>query len=378
MNRSALLFSILIILGLSLILSRTHPRNDSSVTIGAILCLSGECSEWGVNSKNGILLAQEEINAQGGILGKNLEVIFQDSKESQSPVQALDAYRQLKSTRNTSLFIGPTWGPAGLLLIPVLRASDDIMTSPSLGLADFNEASDNLFNVWPHDEIGTRTLARYAREQGYTRIAVFSSQQPWEQAQGAIFAEEIERVGGSITRQVEPMPTQNDLKPEAMSIVRSKPELVFVSTISRMSLAARELRRLGFDGPIYAVILDRTRLRDAQGALENAITVVYPESTASFQTRFKERFGENPGISADTAYDTLMLYAKAIEQAGSLDPLRVREALSSISLHGASGEISFDTKGAISRIPILRQAFGLTLQPLAGNAREKHDLSDSL
>jgi len=335
---------------------------ERPIKIGVLACLSGECAEWGNNTLRGVTLATEEINTRGGVLGRQLEIVIQDTREASSGVAAVSAFRQLSSQQDISYFVGPTWTPAGLALAPIAsNMKNIIVTSPSLGVADFNEHGDNLFNTWPHDENGTRALARYAFEKGWHRAAIFSSQQPWEQAQGEIFAEEMTRLGGSVVAHVEPLPDTYDLKTEALRIRRTNPDVVFFSNTNRLGVAAREIRQFGYSGPVLAALLDETRLQDGMGALNGAITARYPEASPEFQQRFQQRFGEPAGITADTAYDTVMLYAAAIEQMKTMKVAIIKDAIQRIELDGASGRISFNSRGSIQRDPSLFEARGLEL-----------------
>jgi len=60
---------------------RDETASDEPFNLGALLCLTGTCSEWGENSLDGVRLAVEEINKSGGILGRQVEIIVQDSAE---------------------------------------------------------------------------------------------------------------------------------------------------------------------------------------------------------------------------------------------------------------------------------------------------------
>ncbi|MCC6953403.1 MAG: ABC transporter substrate-binding protein, partial [Deltaproteobacteria bacterium] len=229
---------------------------------------------------------------------------------------------------------------------------DVIVTSPSLGVAEFNESAENAFNIWPHDSVGTKGLASFAINRGWTKAGVFSNQNPWESAQAKVFRDEFARLGGTIVAAVEPLAEMKDLRTEALQIVSAKPDVVFMSNYTQMDVAAKDLRRLGYSGEKMAILMDNTRLENSEGALDGTIYAIYPDGGTNFAERYMTRFGESPGIAADTGYDAVHLYARAVEAAGSFRVEEVRRRLESIRHSGASGEIVFDGKRGVVKEPV--------------------------
>ena len=80
-----------------------------SLTVGVLTCLSGGCAEWGVATKNGLELAQDEINSSGGFKGRRVDLQFEDSNEATSAAQAVTSFRKLSSSKDIHFFIGPSW-----------------------------------------------------------------------------------------------------------------------------------------------------------------------------------------------------------------------------------------------------------------------------
>ncbi|MBX7143299.1 MAG: ABC transporter substrate-binding protein [Oligoflexia bacterium] len=332
-------------------------RDSANIRIGAVLCLTGICAEWGNESLRGALLAVEELNRTGGVLGRKIELVPQDSQEEQ-PTEAINAFHHLRRNEGISLFLGPTWTPAGLALAPLAeRDTEFLMISPSLGVKNFNEASPNLFNTWPHDEGIARRLAHYAYEHELKRVAIMSATQQWSQTQAAAFSEELVGLGGQVVAMEEPVPTQNLLNAEATRLIRAQPQAILFTCLGdQEGNAAKQLRGLGFDGPVLSVLVDETTLTAASGTLEGVVFGRYPESQNWFKSRFQDAFGKKPGISSDTAYDAIHLYARAAELANSLAPDKIREQLQAIHNYaGASGTISFDPTGGVPRTPTLLQ-----------------------
>ena len=346
-----------VILGFCLVIFLLGFRSPQSemaeFKVGVLLCLTGECAEWGQNSLNGVRLAVDEINAEGGILGKKVKLVVQDTKEGSTGANSVSAYQALTIDKNVNYIIGPSWTIGGLPIAPIAAKNPNlIITSPSLGVADFNETADNIFNTWPHDSISTKALAKYAIDSGWKTAAVFSNQNPWENTQGRVFVEEFKKLGGEIKLLLEPLASQTNIKMEALKIKNANPDVVFFSNYTQMDIAAKELKGLRFTGNKLAILMDDTRINSAGGALEGTIFAMYPEAQADFITRFQAKFNNKPGITADTAYDTMKLYALAITQAKTFDTSSVKKILPNTQYSGASGKIVFDTKRGVIKSPI--------------------------
>lgn len=338
---------------------RPTPVEQESQTlkIGALVCLTGECAEWGTESLSGMKLAVEELNRTGGVLGRQLELVVEDSRDT-TPRETVTAFKRLRTVKNVNFIVGPTWTPAGLAIAPLAKNQKDlIVTSPSLGVKDFDHAGENLFNLWPHDETRARLLARTAISRGQKRLAIFSSQQPWSKQIGNAFEEEAQKLGATIVAKTEPIDSEKNLRAEALKIAESKPDAVFFSVITdQAGIGARELAKLNLQAPRMIVMLDETTLALAQGALEGALSTEYPAPSPEFKKHYQEAFGRVPRVSADTGYDTVRLYAQAIETARSSEPAAVLPTLQATRQYqGASGEISFDAMGGVTKEPYLVQ-----------------------
>ena len=333
---------------------------DPTWRIGVLVCLTGACAESGKNSIEGIELAIDEINLSGGVLGRQIEIEVEDTAEgTSSGAGAVTAFKKLLEDHSIKFLIGPSWTPGGLSVAPLAaKRPDIIITSPSLGVAEFDRAGDNIFNLWPHDELASKNLARFAIDKGWKRVAVFSSQQPWEYLQGNTFAEEFKRLGGVVTTKEEPLPTVTDLRPEALRVRSQNPDAVFFSDMTQMGISSKQLRSIGYTGPFFAILMDDTRITSSAGALDNTIFSGYAPPDEGFASRFKARYKKEPGIGADTSFDVVKLYAWAASKAGEFDPNKVKTIMLGAKIPGASGEIEFDEFGGVRKSPVLYQVKG--------------------
>ncbi len=104
----------------SLLLSSTRlfAAGSAPLYIGMPVCLSGPCAISGSNAIHGATLALQDLNQKGGVLGRQLVLEVEDSQDAVSGARAVTAYRALRIKKDIHLFIGPSWTPGLLALVP--------------------------------------------------------------------------------------------------------------------------------------------------------------------------------------------------------------------------------------------------------------------
>jgi branched-chain amino acid transport system substrate-binding protein len=337
--------------------------------VGAMLCQSGACADWGGAALKGAIFASEELNKRGGVLGRPVELVVEDSQDSISGARAVSALQSLLQ-RNITFLIGPSWAPGALAVAPIVaRRRDLLIITPSASAPEFSRSSAFAFNMRPAEEASTLALVRFCIESGKRKVAILSSQQAAENRHGRLFKAEFEKLGGRVPLILEPQPSASDLRTEALQIAASFPDAVFLISYNQMESAARELAALGFKGARLTVSIDDARAKAAGGALEGVIVASAGEPAPWFKRRFAARFKEEPGLSAENGYDSLMALAHAMEAAGSFSPRAVRDALAGEAFEGAIGPVRFDENRQIQKAPFIRVVKSGRLVPLEQGPR---------
>jgi branched-chain amino acid transport system substrate-binding protein len=330
-----------------------HAQQSDTFQIGVMLCQTGNCADWGSAALKGAQLAKEQLNASGGVLSKRIDFVVEDSAESVSGARAVTAFQSLLA-KNLQFYIGPSWSPAALAIAPIAAKRTNILVvTPSASAREFSRSASHLFNMRPPEELATRSLARYAFNQGKKRAAIFSSQQAAESVQGRIFEDEFKKLGGEITIRIEAIPTQSELKGEALKIVQTAPDAIFLMNYNQMDVGIKELSTLGYKGMRLAISLDDARVASARALFEGMIIGRAAEPTQEFQSTFAKRFGEQPGLSAEGGYDAVITLAQAIRDVGSFDVQQVRDKLQHGNFSGAIGNFTFDGNREIAQAPVL-------------------------
>lgn len=348
--------SFLLITLLAFVTTQVRADQENQLQIGAVLCLTGDCASYGNSALKGCELAAYELNSAGGVLGRKVKIVAEDSVEASNVSGTISAFQRLKSSLGISFFVGPTWTPAGQALAPILSKDENVIaSSPSIGVGDFSQAGSNLFNFRGTDNQATDELARYAISQGWKKVAIFSTQQSWEKIQADNFQNTFTSLNGVVTTRQDPLPDTLDAKTHALKIVRSQPDAVFFATIIQLAQAAKSLRSLNYSGPLIAVYIDETRLKEAGKAIEGLVFTDLSLPSAAFVEKYKNHFGadvvEPPSA---IAYDIVMQYAKSIKSVGSFDLKAIRDNIKNSTISGASGTFTFDSNRNANRKPVFR------------------------
>lgn len=327
----------------------TMPQDP--IKIGSILILSGEGAAWGNAERNGIDMAVEDINAEGGIGGRPVQVDFQDDKYD--PAVAISAFRKFVDADDIKVIIGPTWSRTGLPLAPLADQEKVLMISPSLGVKEFNEQSPYLFNTWPHDYILSESLADMIYQQGHRGVALIGAKESWTQDQTEAFTRRFNELGGQVAITIEPSPEDKDLRPEALKVkaIKELDAVVLTNGVLDVGpISAKRMREVGITLPFYSVSLDKNIIRSAGDAYEGLVFPTFLTPGDGFAKRYKERFNIDVDIGGDSAYDATMLIAIAMRETKSTDPTVLQSYLHTIKDYdGVSGHLVSDGKGGFTK-----------------------------
>ncbi len=339
---------------LLLAVSSAAAQSNQPIHVGVLLCQTGTCAETGTSALHGLQLASEELNRTNGIGGRPLRLDVQDTAESDNARGAVDAFHALTNNPDIKVLIGPSWDVGGMPLVPLMKKRNDlILISPSVGVAEFSSGSENIFNLWPLDELAMEELANTVLSKGWRTAGILSSNNNWAQTQAHAFQKELERQGGKVQAIEEPLSTQTDLRSELLRIASKKPDVVLFTMFSHLPIAAKELRQLGYKGRYLSVQMDQERINVTGPAIEGTIFPKFSPANDKFIEAYRGRFSAEPQMSADTAYDALFLLKQAADICGGVEIACIKRAISSRTFEGVTGPIMFSSRRTVSKTPRL-------------------------
>lgn len=300
------------------------------------------------------VMAIEEINRSGGLLGKNVEAVVADGRSDPS-VFAREAER-LIADEKVAVLIGCYASSCRRSLLPVLSREKHLLIYPAA--YEGMESSANVIYVGaaPNQQI-IPTVSWCAGTLKARRFALIGSESDWARAVNTIVKDQLAATGAEIACEiyVGERPSAESLAGAVKRLVESRPDVILNTVEGDANLAFYRAIRAAGVARVETPVLNFTMAEDEarrfpRGALagDYAVgnyfqTIDRPENT-EFVRKFKARFGESR-VTSDaivTAYNGVMFWAQAVRDADSAEPHAVRAALARASLDAPEGVISID------------------------------------
>ena len=328
---------------------RTQQR---TVKIGAVLPLTGDLATYGRNAKEGIELAAEEVNLKGGI---KVQVVYEDSKGQ--PQAAVSAVQKLITLDKVSCIIGDVASSATLAIAPIANQRKVVVLSPAASSPNITDAGEYIFRIWPSDDFEASVMADYVKRKGYTKVAVLYVNNDYGKAMFATFAKKIKNYGVAIAAVETFQQNATDLRAQLTKIKTVRPDALYLISYPKDTIVfLGQYRQLGLTIPILSTSAfeDPQILKTQKAAAEGVVftSPIPPDPkepvVAAFKKNYKAKFGKEPGLVADYAYDALKLLVEAVQLGGGIDGPSIKRGLEKVKdFKGASGLINFDANGDV-------------------------------
>ncbi|MCL0107480.1 ABC transporter substrate-binding protein [Peptococcaceae bacterium] len=335
-----------------------EQKAEETIKIGCVLSMSGALGAMGVKMADAVKMAVDEINAQGGINGKKIELLLED--DATDPVQSLSAVRKLHSVDGVNLMIAGMTSGAAKAIGPHLAENKILAISPSATspLLTGKPWRDYFFRTVPSDAFQGRAMAELAANKNLNRIVIFVMNNPYGMGLGKAAQEALKEKGIEVLDFIKYDPAKLDYLTELTHIKALNPDGVIhvgynddgrIVYKQALDLGLDNITWIGSDGVYGTGMLETEPSKEFMLRAVIGTRPAPPEGVKEyeeFKAAFREKYGTEPEVFCDTAYDAMKLLALAIERAGSTDTEAVSAALREIRDYpGASGTISFDEGG---------------------------------
>jgi branched-chain amino acid transport system substrate-binding protein len=328
----------------------------STIRIGEFASLTGKEAAFGQSSHKGTQLAIDELNAAGGLLGKQIEFISEDNRST--PGESATIAKKLITRDKVVALLGEVASGRSLEAAPIAQASQVPMISPSSTNPKVTETGDYIFRVCFIDPFQGKLLAEFARRTlKAQKVAVFSDvSAPYSVGLAQFFRDSFVAGGGQIVAEQKYTGGDKDFSAQLTAIKSQKPDAIMVpGYYTDAGLIVRQARQLGIKVPLFGGDgWEAPELLEIAGA--DALQGTYysthfsSESTEplaqKFVAAYKAKYnGESPDAMAALGYDSAMVLANAIMRAGTTDGPKLREALAATSnFPGATGATTLNEK----------------------------------
>ncbi len=345
-------------------------ESAKEVPVGVVVPLTGVLESTGLNMKNGMELALEEINESSLLEGKKIRFIIEDSESTVEGAQR--AYRKLIEQDGVVAVLGPFTSTSTREVIPIAHENKVISFSPTSAANGLSAKSEFAFRasltverLVPKGVSTTRERLRYSRVATITNSLDAFSQSNFEQLERAFDDEGVTVVSEqSYARpQNEPFP---DLTDQLTEIKDANPDAIFISALtSGRTEIPVQARRLGIEVPFIMTLLTIDDVNKANdqlpGVAEGAITftvwlaaVDTPENRA-FLRNYQEKYDDRkPNAFAARSYGAVHILAQAIADADSNDSQSIRDSMADLRVENTVfGDFYFDRNGDAVYEPIV-------------------------
>lgn len=338
-----------VIAGLSMI--SCGGSGSSTIKVGGVAPLSGGVAVYGVECKNGIDLAIEEINAAGGINGKTLEFICEDDEGD--PAKSVNAYKKLVTNDGVEYVIGSLTSGCTIALTNLAQNQKILQIAPAATATAVTDAGNYIFRACFIDPFQGRVGGKFAFENLSAKKAAILYDIGNDYSVGLTenFEYEFTKLGGSIVSKESYATGDKDFNAQLTKIKAAKPDVVYLPDYyGTVALIAKQLRAQGIDTPIVGADgWDGLTENAGDEVLNGYYSNHYAEDSDSpavqkFVGSFKAKYNKSPNSFAALGYDSVYMLKDAILKAGTTDGEKVRAAFETTDGDYVTGHITFDEK----------------------------------
>jgi branched-chain amino acid transport system substrate-binding protein len=330
---------------------------DEAFRIGVMESLTGPGETYGTVANQAKQLAVDEINAAGGINGRMIELVVEDSKCNAQ--DAITAYNKLTDVDGVKIILGTSCSGAMLGAAPLAEKEGVVMFSGLATNPDIAEAGDYIFRTAMSDaQLGIDT-GNLLWADGVRKLATLNEATDYAEGVRRESVAQFEKRGGEVVAEERYPSDVTDFRSQLTKLFGANPDALHVAAQAEFAggTIVKQARELGFDGPIYSdvVVAGATALEIAGDAATGVIAVIADLDPVNNKAQevlknFKAKYDYvTLRWYIGSAYDDVYITAECLKKTGDdQDADGFRDCLYDITWSGAIGDrYSFDDKGEV-------------------------------
>ncbi len=355
------LLAIALALSLLVSVAACTPKPAGTVKIGVVLSTTGLLGPMGTDMMKAAELAAKEINAAGGVMGKQIELVKED--DTTDAAKCLERVKKMVEVDGVQVMVGGMISGAAMASGPYISGKGVLMVTPS---ATSPALSDQPWKEWlirttPHDAFQGAVLADFVLEKGYTKLATMVQDNPYGIGLEKALVDALKAKGwqGKQVVSVHFDPAKKDYRTELDTIKGNSPDVVLAVTYAEdgiivfkqaSEMGLNQIAWLGCDGNYGdGLFSEPTAAEFMANSLVAGTRAAGPSGATynKFAAAYKAETGKDSSVYCDTVYDAVKLIAAAMNKAGKTDGASVKAEMLNLGKNydGASGTITFDAKG---------------------------------
>ena len=351
-----ILFGLIGVLGL--VIMACGESEDDPFTIGVMESVTGPGETYGRVAVQAKQVAVDEINEAGGINGRMLELIVEDSKCNAQ--DSITAYKKLTDVDGVKIILGTSCSGAMLGAAPLAEAEGVILFSGLATNPDIATAGDYIFRTSMNDaQLGIDT-GNVMWADGIRTVATITEATDYAEGVRLTSVAQFEKQGGRVVAEERYASDATDFRTQLTKLLSENPDAIHVAAQSEFTggTILKQLRELNYDGPIYSEIvpIGATALEIAGDAATGVKAIIADIDPANARgqavlANFRERYGYiTLPWYLGSAYDDVYITAECLKKTGDdQDADGLRDCLYDITWSGAIGDgYGFDSNGEVT------------------------------
>ncbi|MFT3992309.1 MAG: ABC transporter substrate-binding protein [Luteolibacter sp.] len=323
-----------------------------AIKVGEYASLTGKEATYGIAMHEGTLLAIEQANEAGGVLGKKIELLVEDDQSKAG--EPANVVSKLISRDGVVAVLGEFASSRSLEGGPICQQNQIPMISPGSTNADVTKIGNYIFRVCFTDPFQGAALANFADSSlKAKKVAILTDvKSDYSKGLARYFKERYTALGGQITAELDFNGGDKEFKAQLTTIKNSNPDAVFVpGYYNDVALICIQAKQIGLDKPFFggdgweSHMLTEIAKDAVEGHYFSTHCLVdqdTPKMTA-FVAAYKKRFNKSPDAMATLGYDSAAVLIDAIKRAGTTDSIALRDSIAATkNFEGVSGTFSLD------------------------------------
>ena len=357
-----------------------------TIKIGVNQPLTGAVAASGNYVTDGARIAADEINAGGGLLGQQVELVIEDNKSN--PTEAVAAAEKLIVRDEVPVMMGAWSSTFTLAVMPkLMEYGVPMVVETSSSGKITTEGNPWVFRISPTSEMEARAFGDQVGKFDIKKADFLVVNNDWGRGAADQFSAMLEEHGIAVG-EVETMdPAAQDMSAQLSKIKASDADTLFVTTgVEQLTLVLKQARALGLEDRIITTGGSQAPdqlIEQAGSAADGSFHLLFftpwfpeaaenPEVAEKFVTEWENRGYNFAGLTEGfRGYDGIMTIAAAIEKAGKAEPDAIREALWTVEVDGVNGDIKFTKQGPegsesgqnLPNVYVIEIADGKVVQP---------------
>lgn len=343
---------------------KTSGNNDE-VKVGTIVPLTGKVASFGQSAKEGVLLAEKQINDAGGVKGKKVKFLIEDDQGDQNV--ALNVFNKLVDQENVDVILGPLTSAPTLAISPKAGVSKVPMLTPAATEPTVTKIGNGyVFRGCYIDSFQGEAMSKFSKEtlKQETVAILYNIGSDFSKGIAESFKKDFEKRGGKVVAFESYNNDDKDFNAQLTKIKGTNADGLFLPDYYNVvGLIAKQAKNIGVKSTLIGV--DGWESDELFSIAGDSINGSYhinhffaydkEETVAKFVKEYEELYKRKPDTLAALFYDGAMTVAKALNEANSLDKEDVVKALKSVEIKGVTGNIRFgEDNSAVKDAVILK------------------------